>query len=82
LEKSLDNIPDKAIEIDWNSKFWLEDDLPEWLSPDEKEMIEEELQDGLLDIMGTHPFEYFAGDEKEHLKQFIKFCRSGSFEIL
>ena len=47
-----------------------------------RELIEEELQDGLLDILGTSPLEYFAGDEKRHLKEFIRFCRLGSFEIL
>ena len=81
LERSLDDISDDNIPTDWNSMFWLEDDLPEWLSPEEREMIEEGLQDGLLDIMGTHPLEYFAGDEKRHLKEFIRFCRLGSFEI-
>jgi len=78
LEKSLDNIPDKNVETNWNLKLWFEDDLPEWLSPEEKEFIEEELQDGLLDIMGVHPFKYFAGYEKQYLKGFIKFCRAGS----
>ena len=29
-----------------------------------------------------HPFEYFAGDEKGHLVDFIKFCQLGSFIIL
>jgi hypothetical protein len=58
-----------------------EDDLPEWLTPEEREFLEEELQDGLLDTMGTHPLEYFAGGEKRHLKAFIRFCRLGSFEI-
>ena len=60
----------------------LEEDLPEWLSPEEQEFVEEELQEGLLDVMGTNPLEYFAGAEKRHLKQFIRFCRLGSFEIL
>lgn len=82
LERSLDDIPDFKIEVDWNSKSWLEDDLPEWMSPEERELIEEGLQAGLLDIMGTHPFEFFAGDEKHHLVQLIRFCRLGSFEIL
>jgi hypothetical protein len=81
LERSLDDIPDVNIQADWNSKPWLEDDLPEWLSPEERALIEEGLQDGLLDIMGTHPFEFFAGEEKRHLVQFIRFCRLGSFEI-
>jgi hypothetical protein len=82
LEKSLDDIPDANVEMDWNPKFWIEDDLPEWLSPVEKAMIEEGLEDERLDIMGIHPFEYFAGDEKRHLTRFIRFCRLGSFIIL
>jgi hypothetical protein len=82
LERSLDDIPGDNLPIDWGSMFQPEDDLPEWLSPEEKEFIEEELQDGLLDILGTSPLEYFAGDEKRHLKEFIRFCRLGSFEIL
>jgi len=81
LERSLDDIPNENLLIDWNSMLHWEDDLPEWLSPEEKEFIEEELQDGLLDMMGLNPLEYFAGDEKRHLKQFIRFCRLGSFEI-
>src|SRR5690349_89103 len=48
----------------------------------EKAMIEESLQDGLLDIIGVNPLEYFAGDEKYDLTQFIRFCRLGSFRIL
>ena len=82
LEKSLEHISDANIQIDWSFAFRVEDDLPEWLSPDERAMMEEELQDGLLDIMGVHPLEFFAGDEKWHLKSFIRFCRLGSFEIL
>lgn len=82
LEKSLDDIPDVNIRMDWTSDIWIYDDLPEWLSPEEQAMIEEELQDGLLDIMGVNPLEYFAGDEKKYLKEFIRFCRLGSFEIL
>ena len=82
LERSLNEISDTNIKIDWNVDLSVEEDLPEWLSPEEREMIEEELQNGLLDIMGVHPFEYFAGDEKRHLKEFIRFCRLGSFEIL
>jgi hypothetical protein len=82
LEKSLDHIADTNIKIDWNSEFSVEDDLPEWLSPDERTMMEEELQDSLLDIMGVAPLEFFAGDEKRHLREFIRFCRLGSFEIL
>jgi hypothetical protein len=81
LERSLDDIPNDNVPLDWNS-IQVEDDLPEWLSPEERSIIEEELQDGLLDIMGISPVEYFAGDEKSHLKEFIRFCRLGSFEIL
>lgn len=82
LERSLKDIPTLSKKIDWTSKFWLEDDLPEWLSPEEKAMIEEELEDGLLDILGTHPLEFFAGDEKRQLADVIRFCHLGSFEIL
>ena len=82
LESSLKDIPDANFQIDWTSQFWLDDDLPDWLSPEEKAMIDEVLEDGLLDIIGTHPLEYFAGDEKRHLIEFIRFCRLGSFEIL
>ena len=82
LERSLNDILDEECAADWNSMLQIEEDLPEWLSPEEREFIEEELQDGLLDIMGTDPREYFAGNEKRHLQQFIRFCRLGSFEIL
>jgi len=82
LERSLDDIPNDNFPTDWNSMLQQDNDLPEWLSPDEKAFIEEELQDGLLDILGMSPLEYFAGKEKRHLKEFIRFCRLGSFEIL
>ena len=82
LERSLSDISDTNIKIDWNSEFWGDDDLPEWLSPEERQMIEVELQDGLLDIMGVHPLEFFVGDEKRYLTEFIRFCRLGSFTIL
>jgi hypothetical protein len=81
LQKSLDYISDTAPNLDWNPKLWIEDDLPEWLSPEEKEMIEECLQDGLLDIIAINPLDYFAGNEKYDLTQFIRFCRLGSFVI-
>lgn len=81
LERALDDIPDVNAQINWSSKFWLEDDLPEWLSPPEREIIEEGLQDGLLDTMGIHPVDFFAGDEKRCLIEFMRFCRLGSFEI-
>jgi hypothetical protein len=82
LEKSLEHISDVNNKIDWNVVFRLEDDLPEWLSLEERAFMEEELQDGLLDIIGTHPLEFFAGAEKQHLREFIRFCRLGSFKIL
>lgn len=34
------------------------------------------------DLNKVNPFEYFAGDEKQQLADFIKFCRLGSFLIL
>ena len=82
LERALDQIPDAGVCFDWDPNRWRDDDLPDWLSPEEKEFIEEALQDGLLDTIATDPFEFFAGDEKRHLKEFIRFCRLGSFEIL
>ena len=33
LEKSLKDIPDTNPKIDWSSQFWLDDDLPEGLTP-------------------------------------------------
>ena len=45
LQKSLDDIPDFNGEVDWNPKFWVDDDLPDWLSPDEKETIEDGLEE-------------------------------------
>lgn len=80
LEKALDDIADSNPKMKWDAELWVED-LPEWLSPEERAMIEEELEDGLLDILGVEPLEFFAGDEKRHLKAFIRFCRLGSFEI-
>lgn len=81
LQRSLDDIPDFGPEPDWNPKFWREDDLPEWLSPDERALIEDGLEGELLDVMGIHPFEFFAGQEKGHLIEIIRFCRLGSFII-
>ena len=34
------------------------------------------------DLSRITPFEYFAGDEKQQLTDFISFCRLGSFLIL
>ncbi|HXQ32593.1 MAG TPA: hypothetical protein VN843_01095, partial [Anaerolineales bacterium] len=81
LEKALKDIPDENPKIDWNAQFWLDDGLPEELTPEERTFVEDGLTDGLLDIIWTHPLEYFAGDEKGHLIEFIRFCHLGSFEI-
>ena len=82
LQKSLGDISDENIKMDWNPKAWLEDDFPEWLSPFEQAMIEEGLKDDLLDIMETDPIQFFAGAEKHQLTEVIRFCRLGSFMIL
>ena len=82
LEKSLDDIPDDGMTMDWNPRLWLEDDLPEWLSPDEKDLIEDGLDEHSPDCAKLHPFQFFAGDEKRHLIHFIRFCRLGSFIVL
>jgi hypothetical protein len=82
LERALDDIPDTGIALDWNPRCWVEDDLPEWLSPEEREMIEDGLQEHSYDVVAMHPYAFFAGDEKQHLKGFIRFCRLGSFMIL
>lgn len=82
LERSLDQIPDAPVHFAWDPALWRDDDLPDWLTPEEKASIEETLQDGLVDMLVTDPLEFFAGDEKRHLKEFIRFCRLGSFEIL
>lgn len=82
LERSLVDIPNVGMPVTWDPALWLEDDLPEWLSPAERALIEETLQDGLLDVMGTQPADFFAGGGKRQLIDFIRFCRLGSFEIL
>lgn len=82
LENALADIPDFNIEIDREAKYRKEDELPEWLSPMEKAKIEDGLEDYQLGTVTMQPFEYFAGDEKRHLVDFIKFCRLGSFTIL
>jgi len=82
LERSLDQIPDANGNTDWNLLFCNADEFPEWLSPVEIAMLEEELQDGLLDVIETSPVEFFAGDEKHYLIELIRFCRLGSFMIL
>lgn len=35
-----------------------------------------------LDLNQINPFEFFAGDEKQRLVEFIQFCKLGSFLIL
>ena len=82
LESALPDLSDQNPPIDWDPKRWAYDDLPEWLSPQEKAIVEDELQEGCLDILSLNPREHFAGDEKVHLRRFIRFCRLGSFEIL
>ena len=82
IEKALGDIPDTKGNTDWNLKFWVEDDLPEWLSPEEKEMVEDGIENELLDVLGTHPLKFFAGNEKDYLKKFIKFCKMGDIIVL
>ncbi len=82
LERSLDRIPEVVSPMEWSPCLWLEGELPEWFSPEEKAMIEETLQDGLLDTIAINPVDFFAGTEKRSLIGFIRFCRLGSFEIL
>jgi hypothetical protein len=82
LEKSLDDIPDDNFNMNWNPRFWVEGDLPEWLSPQEKELVEDGLDEHSPDCAKQHPFEFFAGDEKHHLVHFLRFCRLGSFMVL
>ena len=76
LRMSLDDIPDVNPERD----LTLKDDLPEWLSPAEKAMI----SDGLFQEqppLKILPFEFFAGDGKQNLVDFIRFCMLGEFVI-
>jgi hypothetical protein len=82
LEKSLDDIPDEGVTMDWSIKFWVDDDLPEWLSPEERELLEDGLDEHSPGHLKVHPFAFFAGDEKQQLVHFMRFCRLGSFTIL
>ena len=81
LQMSLDDIPDVNPERDLD----MDDDLPEWLSPAEKAMIRDGLQERLEEReeipLGILPFEYFAGDAKQNLVDFIHFCMLGEFVI-
>ena len=81
LECSLHDIPDVDHELDWDPHLWA-DDLPEWLSPRERDTIEEGLQEHAPVDMDQHPFAFFAGAEKQYLIRFIRFCRLGSFMVL
>jgi hypothetical protein len=82
LERSLDDIPDFNIDINPVEEDQIKNDIPETLSPVEKAVLEAGLEDHLRGLIEIHPFEYFAGDEKLHLVDFIKFCRLGSFTVL
>lgn len=82
LERSLDDIPDFKIEIRRAVETRRGEDLPESLSPVERAIMEAGLDNHLQGLLEIHPFQYFAGDEKLHLVDFIKFCRLGSFTIL
>lgn len=81
LRMALDDIPDVNPERD----LTLAEDLPEWLSPDEKALIEDGLDehhDEREDTPpGILPFEFFAGDAKQNLVDFIHFCMLGEFII-
>ena len=82
LEKALDDIPDANTEMDWNLQLRGLDDLPEWLSPHERETIEDGLAESVPAGMEMHPFMFFAGFEKKYLIELMRFCRLGSFTIL
>jgi hypothetical protein len=68
--------------MDWHPKFWCEDDLREWLSPEEKELIEDGLEEHASELLESHPCEFFAGNEQPHVINFIRFCRLASFVVL
>ena len=77
LRMSLDDIPD----VNPERELTTEDDLPEWLSPAEKAMIRDGLEEHEEIQLGILPFEYFAGDGKQNLIDFIHFCMLGEFVI-
>lgn len=77
LRMSLDDIPD----INPDEDIFLEDDLPDWLSPAEKAMLHDGLDEYENMSLGVLPFEFFAGDAKENLVEIIHFCMSGEFVI-
>jgi hypothetical protein len=82
LQMSLDDIPD----VNPERELATDDELPDFLSPAEKEMIRDglkgmELQDHEALPLRILPFEYFAGDAKQNLAEFIRFCMLGEFII-
>jgi hypothetical protein len=77
LQTSLDDIPD----VNPDRELTMEDDLPEWLSPAEKTIIRDGLEEHEETPLGILPFEYFAGDGKQNLLDFIRFCMLGEFVI-
>jgi hypothetical protein len=81
LRQALDDIPD----VNPDRELTLEDDLPDWLSPEEKGLLRKGLRDhgdGQEEFpLGILPFEYFAGDGKQNLLDFIRFCQLGEFVI-
>jgi hypothetical protein len=80
LRMSLDDIPD----VNPDRELTLKDDLPEWLSPAEKALLEDGLEDMDLEEqepLGILPFEFFAGDAKQNLVDIIHFCMLGEFVI-
>ena len=81
LECSLQDIPDEDVKMDWSPQLWV-DDLPEWLAPHERELVEDGLQQHALVVMEQNPYEFFAGAEKQYLMRFMRFCRMGSFVVL
>jgi hypothetical protein len=81
LECALQDIPDEDVKMEWSPKLWA-DDLPEWLAPYERELVEDGLQEHAAFAVQEQPFAFFAGAEKQYLMRFIRFCRLGSFVIL
>jgi len=81
LRMSLDDISDVNPERD----LTLEDDMPEWFSPAEKALMRDGLEEHLDEHeetpLGILPFEFFAGDAKPNLVDFIHFCMLGEFVI-
>jgi hypothetical protein len=81
LRMSLDDIPD----VNPDRELTIEDDLPEWLTSAERAMIHNGLEETLEAYeeppLRVLPFEFFAGDGKQNLVDFIHFCMLGEFVI-